>query len=210
MAYATDPAQLADSDRLKLAVSREMRTGERLQWQGLQLARLSARSFAIYFFAIPWTVFSLFWTGLAAAGVASFAEEGPGLLGWAFPLFGVPFILIGLWMLSQPFAPLFQRGKVIYAVTSERLLKVSVGRSIDVKSLPAYRIGQVERIEQRDGSGSLKIAVGVTTDSDGDRTTEYFELGEVSDILDAHDAVADLGAKTNALRQRSSVLDFPS
>ena len=186
------PPAVSGPDPLDLALKREMRSAERVLWQGRQLARVSSKGFGLYFFAIPWTAFALFWTAMAGWG-ASEMQEDTGFLSWAFPLFGLPFILIGLAMMSAPFLPLFNKGKVAFAVTNQRLIRIRLGRKLDVKSVPARRIGHIERTEGRDGAGTLKIAVSVGTDSDGDRHTEYFELGEVQDVLRAHDEVAELG-----------------
>ena len=191
----TMPSGPMGQDALDLALKREMRTGERVVWQGRQIARVSGKGFGLYFFAIPWTAFALFWTAMASLGAREMQSE-TGFLSWAFPLFGVPFILIGLAMLSAPFLPLFDRGKVIFAVTNQRVLKIRLGRKLDIKSVPGRRIGQIERNENRDGSGRLKIAVRVGTDNDGDRHTEDFELGEVEDVLGAHDEIADLGRRS--------------
>ncbi|MBT8389756.1 MAG: hypothetical protein HKM91_04380 [Altererythrobacter sp.] len=190
----TMPSAVAGPDPLELALSREMRSGERVVWQGRQIARVASSGFGIYFFAIPWTAFALFWTAMASWG-ASEMQSGTGALSWAFPLFGVPFILVGLGMLSAPFLPLFNKGKVLFAVTNQRLIRIRLGRKLVTKSVPARRIGPVERSENRDGIGSLRIAVKVGIDSDGDRQTEYFEIGEVHDVLGAHDEVAELGRR---------------
>ena len=159
-----------------------------------QIARVSGKGFGIYFFAIPRTAFALFWTTMASWGASEMQDE-TGFLSWAFPLFGVPFILIGLGMLSAPFLPLFNKGKVVFAVTNQRIIRLRLGRKLDVNSVPARRIGHIERNENRDGSGTLKIAISVGTDSDGDKHTEYFELGEVENVLEAHDEVAELGRR---------------
>lgn len=187
----TPPTSL-QPDSLSLALDRELRPGERVVWQQRQIARIAYKGFALYAFAIPWTAFAIFWTVMASAGASSMQEEA-GTISWAFPLFGVPFILVGLGMMSAPFLPLFNKGKVLYAVTTERVLKVRLGREIDVESVPARRIGHIKRSERRDGSGSLRIAVGVGKDSDGDRVTEYFEIGEVADVISAHDHIAAIG-----------------
>lgn len=191
------PPPFQQADRLSLALDRELRPGERVVWQERQIARIAYGGFAIYFFAIPWTAFALFWTAMASAGASSM-EDDAGILSWAFPLFGVPFILIGLGMLSAPFLPILNRGKVLYAITSERLLKIRVGRGIDVESVPARKIGLIKRRENRDGSGSLKVQVGVGRDSEGDRVTETFDIDQVADILSAHDHIAALGQSAQA------------
>ena len=184
--------EVAGPDGLAMALARELRSGERVLWQGRQLARVSKKAFGIYLFAIPWTAFALFWTAMASFGASALQSE-TGFLSWAFPLFGVPFVVVGLAMLSAPFMPLWRKGKVLFAITDQRLIELKLGRSLDIKSVPARRIGMIERNETRDGSGTLKIAVKVGTDSDGDRHTEYFELGEVNDVLTAHDKAAFIG-----------------
>lgn len=179
--------------RLELALQRELDGDERVIWKGKQLARVSLKAFAIYLFAVPWTAFALFWTAMASFGVSAMEDEGPaGWMAWAFPLFGVPFVLVGIAMLSTPFIPLWQRGKVVYAITNRRILRLSLGRSLNVKSVPSERLGLVDRHETRLGHGSLKLAVRVGTDSDGDKRTEHFDLGEVADVMGAHEAIRRL------------------
>ena len=83
-------------------------------------------------------------------------------------------------------------------MTDQRLIKLQLGRSTQVQSIPARRIGPIERSEKRDGSGTLKIAVRIGADSDGDQQTEKFELGEVLDVRRAHDQVAMIGRRAAA------------
>ena len=185
--------------RLKLALERELDRGETVSWSGMQLGKIAKMSFGIYLFAIPWTAFAVFWTAMASVGVSSSADtDDIGLLAWAFPAFGLPFVLVGLAMLSVPFVPLWQKGKVLYAVTNKRVLKLSLGRRLDVKAVPAERLGMVERNENFRGEGSLKLAINVGRDSDGDKTTEHFVLGEVKDVMGAHEAVRALRGERRA------------
>ncbi|QFT78534.1 hypothetical protein FIU90_13375 [Erythrobacter sp. THAF29] len=147
--------------------------------------------FGIYLFAIPWTLFSVCWVVLASAGIVS-VEGGADPWAWTFPLFGVPFVLVGLAMMSAPFLPLWEGGKVLYAVTNERILKLRLGRTLNVKVCPASRIGQIERHERHDGTGSVRLAVSVGRYSDGDSHVEHFDLGEIADVFGAHEAIASL------------------
>lgn len=190
---ADDPAN-GNTARLKSALERELRADEAVLWHGWQLARFEPRLFAVYIFAVPWTAFAVMWTSLAAMAMAGAGEDGPGLVGWAFPLFGVPFIAIGSGMLAIPFKPLYQKGRVLYVVTDRRALKLSLGRELSVNVVPAERIGLAERLEAADGSGTLRLAVKVGRDSDGDRTTEHFVIGEVADVMGAQRAVDAIAA----------------
>jgi hypothetical protein len=188
------PSDSHRTARLRLALERELLPDETVQWHGWQLARLDPRSFGIYLFAIPWTAFAVMWTTLATVGMANVGEDGPGLIRWAFPLFGVPFVAAGLFMLTRPFVPLYQRGRVLYVVTGERAIKLAFGRTLDVTTVPAERIGLIERRERSDGSGTLKLAVNVGRDRDGDRQTEQFVIGEVADISGAHAALSRIAS----------------
>lgn len=181
--------------RLDLALSRELEGGEQVIWRGMQLARIEPKQFGIYVFAIPWTAFALFWTAMALAGVSGIATGNEaGWLAYAFPLFGTPFIAVGIGMLAAPFWPLWEQGKVLYAVTSKRVIKLRLGRALSVKSVPKDRIGAIERSEGRDGAGSLRLPVAIGNDSDGDRTTQHFQLGSVADIIGAYRAVTRLAS----------------
>ena len=138
------------------------------------------------------------WTVLATGAIAVSGYDGPGWIGWAFPLFGLPFIAIGLAMMARPFVPLFQKGRVLYVVTNERALKLSMGRELAVETVPADRIGLIQRFEKRDGSGRLQLAVKIGKDSDGDRQTDYFEIGNVADVMGAQEALNRAGAHRGA------------
>jgi hypothetical protein len=193
------------TDPLEMALQRELRRGERVLWRGRPLARVAWRALAIWLFAVPWTAFSLFWTAMAFAG-AQALDDGVGVLGYAFPLFGTPFIVVGLGMLSVPFVPLFTARRTLFAVTDQRLLRIYLGRRLTTKSVEGGRIGEIERSERRDGSGGLKIVIGSHLDSDGDRRIDTFELGEIENVMAVEARVHELAerARRPALSSGSS------
>lgn len=184
----------ANMARLRAALERELGPDEVVQWHGWQLGRIEPRMFGIYIFAVPWTLFSLAWTGIATTAVAASEQTGLGLFAWAFPLFGLPFVAVGGWMLSRPFVPLWERGRVLYVVTDKRVLKLSLGRALTIKTVPADRIGLAERREEARGTGTLSLAVRIGRDSDGDRQIESFEIGPVGDIAGAAAAIGGIAA----------------
>ncbi len=161
-----------------------------------QLARINITSFAIWLFAVPWTAFALFWTAMAAAGSQAFTSGGGW--GWAslvFPQFGLTFIVVGFGMLSAPFLPLHFAPRTLFAVTDQRLIKFSLGRTLKAENVPAERLGKISRTERRDGSGSLKIETRIGVDSDGDSTVETFDIGDVENILNREDAIHDMAER---------------
>ena len=52
----------------------------------------------------------------------------------------------------------------------------------------------IQRFEKRDGSGRLQLAVKIGKDSDGDRQTDYFEIGNVADVMGAQEALNRMSA----------------
>lgn len=182
MVPAMDLTAPPQADALDMALSRELQTGERVLWQGRPLPRVLVKGFGIYLFAIPWTAFSLFWMTMAAGGaVASWDSIGP--LALAFPLFGLPFVAIGVGMLSVPFLPLFVRDRVAFAITDRRLLRFVLLKRLRTQSYAGNRIGSFDRTERPDGSGSLSIVIGSHIDGDGDRRVDKLVIGEVPDIM---------------------------
>lgn len=180
------------NDPLDIALTRELQRGERILWQGRPIPRIQWAAFGIWLFAIPWTAFALFWTAMAYAGTQEMGGDEWSILSLAFPLFGVPFILVGLGMLSMPLLPLFTSRKVVFAVTDQRLIKLTLRKNLTSETVPADRVGMITRTEKPDGSGILKVATRIGVDSDGDRSTQTFDLGEVAGVMEAEDAIKEM------------------
>lgn len=99
-------------------------------------------------FLIP---FSLFWTGFALFWEYMAYQNGI----WFFMLFGIPFVLIGLYLLvGRFFHRAIKRGRTSYAVTDKRLLEVCGNR---VKSVERSVIEHMDMDMNADGSGSIMI-----------------------------------------------------
>jgi hypothetical protein len=177
------------------AVTREFQ-GERILWVGRPSATRSLLvALPIWLFAIPWTAFSLGWEWVALSGWLS-GKPSPStthsVMGIIFPLFGVPFVLVGLGMMATPFLAWRWAWRTVHVIGEKRLVTLTVGRRLKVKSYPVGNVVRTERTEKRDGSGTLKVVTGVSRDSDGDRveTTEVFygvpEIRKVERLLLAH------------------------
>jgi hypothetical protein len=98
-----------------------------------------------------------------------------GLMLFMF-LFSLPFVAIGLAMLTAPLFSIRKSRNTAHAVTDARLLNVYVGRDKGAESYPLSKVNFVKRRERRDGTGNLSIGYGVEKDSDGDPrplTTEW-------------------------------------
>ena len=96
---------------LDAILRRELMTGERIVWSGqpnprklyaafaIWLFAIPWTAFAIWGFAIPWTAFALFWEAMALFMLWGDTTKTPAAITWSFgivfPLFGLPFIVVG-------------------------------------------------------------------------------------------------------------------
>lgn len=165
---------------------RELKPGETLLWCGQPVpGRFMRDGFKVWLFFIPWTAFSLFWiAGAANFQIPSF-EHG---FDW-FPLFGLPFLLVGLGFLSSPFWLRRKAKSMIYAMTNQRAIEISGNKSITVKSYPASEIADIERTEHADGSGDLVLQKEYGRDSDGDSTTTKRGFFSIADVRGAEQVI---------------------
>ena len=171
--------------RLESELRCELATGERILWQERPDPKRMGLVFAVWIFAVPWTAFSLGWTGIALiAYLHSFGMEDSNAAwwGWIAPLFGLPFVAVGMWMLAKPIIVLMDARYTIHALTSERLITLTSRTRRSVKSVSLAKLGPVTRKERADGWGSLTVETGSSVDSDGDRITDKFEIYAVPNV----------------------------
>ena len=177
------------AQRLALALHRELAEGEQVVWESMKLARIEPKGFAIYLFAIPWTAFALFWMGMAGLFTLG-VDSDP--FAWVFPLFGLPFVLIGLGMMMAPFLSFFQRGRVLFAVTNRRVLKLSLGGELTVVSVPASKITESVRRESADGTGTIDLSLSTEVENYGGRRGRKLDMGRVERVFDAYQAITTM------------------
>lgn len=80
-------------------VNNELDNDEIIEWMYMPIPHYFKRmSLAMFLFAIPWTAFAFFWIyGASGFEMPDFSKGGASL----FPLFGLPFVLVGIGMLSS-------------------------------------------------------------------------------------------------------------
>lgn len=143
---------------------------------------------AIYTFAIPWTTFSIFWTIAASTAVLK------SIFLIVFPMFGFPFIAIGLGMISIPYLFYKEMSSTTYIITNKRLLSIvlhnkppakwtlSLARKFRlnyVEQLKSFNFNELKNfcIEKKlysNGYGDLKF---ITRDRHGDETKQIELIG---------------------------------
>ena len=178
-------------------VKRELERGEHIQWSGQpKPSFLNAESLGSFLFGIPWTAFAVFWVAMAYVGVSETDDVGVFNL---FPLFGVPFILIGLGMLSSPLRIYLKLRKTVYALTNQRLIliepswRANVIRNYSFAELQAITIYREERA---DGSGHLIIDAKPEVLSTKMKTKKIVLTG-ISQVKAVEQQLKQLVAKAN-------------
>lgn len=164
---------------LESILRRELMPGERLLWSGRPDPSRLRAVFAIWFFAVPWTAFALFWEAMALLPWMASSHTPLGIqwsFGIIFPLFGLPFIGIGLGMLWMPFKARRKAAQTIYGLTDRRMLRVTAGSKRESASVMIGQMGPIDVTADADGYGNLRIQTGTHIDSDGDKVTDRFEV----------------------------------
>jgi hypothetical protein len=144
-------------------VDAEMERGERIVWTGQpRPGRFALRALPLFLFAIPWTAFAVFW--ISAASGFKFPPDFSKPPGY-FPLFGLPFVIIGLGLLTSPFWRMRAAKRTIYVITDRRAVTFSrsVWGTLSIQSYLPDRLRDLRRNQSRDGSGDLvfeRVLVG--------------------------------------------------
>ncbi len=172
----------------------ELEAGENLLWVGQpDPKRLALQGLPIALFGIVFTAFAVFWI-FNALNITSGMPRSGGFN--FFPLFGIPFLLIGLGLVSSPLWMHRKGSQTVYAVTNKRLLIITGGGSRSVQSFDDSSIGNIERVERSNGSGDIVFAQKVSNyrDSDGDSRTRIERIGffGIPDVRSVEKLVRDV------------------
>lgn len=158
-----DPFSLPES--LRQLLKTELDEGEKLLWLDQPLPGLFAKQYLpLMLFGIPFGGFAVFWT-VTAASMGN--GDKAGGLATFFPLFGIPFMCVGLSMLCSPLYGRWQAGRSAYALTDRRaVLFEAQWNGVTVRSFKSSQLGEIERHQRADGSGDLIFAHEVSGYSD--------------------------------------------
>jgi len=174
-------------------LARELAAGESLRWADVAVPRFfSMATIAPMLFAVPWTAFAVFWIcGASGFKMPDFSRGGFSF----FPLFGVPFVLIGIGMLLSPVWRWLRLRRTLYAVTDRRAILFAGGLTRTVRSIAPDGLDDLCRRERRDGTGDVVFARRTWRDSDGDRRTEEIGFMSVRDPRTAEQQLRSLTAR---------------
>lgn len=145
-------------------IENELTKGEKLLWRGQpKTGRGLMAALPVVIFGIPWTLFSLFWMGITL-GMSVIAGPVPSKIPLAiriiFPIFGLPFVLIGLGMLSSPYWLRRRFSRTVYAVTDQRVIICEPGywgSSYEITSVQPEELRLMTKVVRSDGSGDIHL-----------------------------------------------------
>jgi hypothetical protein len=167
-------------------------SGEKVLWTGQPPRNLLVLHMADLFivpFFIFWTGFACFWEAMAIGG---FLEGGMGAAGICMPLFGLPFVAIGFFMLGGRFVgDVLVRRRTYYALTDRRVLIVTGLRGQNVTTLPLERIDSVGMNIHRNGTGTLTFTGGPDAAKFGSATIYARSTGNGANAPPLFDHIAD-------------------
>ena len=151
----------------QLRAQSELQSGETLYWTGVANPRRAAiTALPAALFGVPFAGFALFWINATYHGTHAMSKSSSNAFtkGFSlFPLFGLPFLLIGLAVVLAPLWAYLKGRSTVYAVTNQRVMVITGDRSRSVKSYTPADIASVEHRERPDGSGDVLIRTNALT-----------------------------------------------
>ena len=176
--FPTDTGDAHIPDNLRELVEDELLDGEAILWIDQPIPNFfRSGASSIFFFAIPWTAFAVFWMWGAAGGVDLLngkpIEFEVGRL--VFAAFGIPFVLVGLGMLSVPLWERRKMKRTVYVVTDHRVIIVQGAFfSLNISSHFLPGIVSLSRNQRPNGTGDLCLRVGIPSDENCSSTEQRF------------------------------------
>ena len=96
-------------------------------------------------FSLLWCGFAIFWEAMVLT------TDAP----WFFKLWGVPFVLVGLYLVGGRFlVELQRRKKTAYALTNQRLIE---RRGATVNTVELVNLPPVSVVQRADGTGDIRL-----------------------------------------------------
>jgi len=208
--------QLTDQipPELKISVEGELQSEESISWIEMPIPKFfTPKSKNMFIFAIVWTLFAIFWICAAAGFTIPDLKGGSDpfqIVQILFPIFGLPFLLIGIGLLLSPIFEYRKALKTVYVITDRRAITFEGGWSKTVRSYPPAKLLDVYRKERRDGTGDVIISSHKGDDSERGTFSEdlgFLRIREPEKVeLMLNDLVKEAGIDISIKPPQDSVL----
>ena len=188
----------------------ELIAGEQVLWSGQpERAPFCKRDILEWPFGVFWLAFSIFWM----YGVSGRFDNKAGKGSPWFVLFGIPFVLIGLYLVMGKFLYRYwKRGRTYFAVSNKRVLVITNAArktciSAYLESLPA-----ITKSIGRSGVGTLRFGNPLPAyarwwgfpwaDESADGVPAFYDIRDAEMVFRL---VSELREKTVRAQQRSGI-----
>jgi hypothetical protein len=132
----------------EVVLSQELTAGERMLWAGQP-----RQGIVLYPSDALMIPFSLLWGGFAIFWEATVLATGAP---WFFKLWGIPFVLVGLYLIFGRFLwDAHRRRRTFYALTNQRAIILISGISLKVTSVNLGTISDISLTARPDGTGTI-------------------------------------------------------
>jgi hypothetical protein len=128
---------------------------EKVAWAGQPDARFRFSSGDVFLvpFSLLWGGFALFWEA-GVLGVLGGNGPAPTL----FALWGIPFVLVGQYIIWGRFVyKAYRNRRTFYALTNQRALILTILRSRRVQTVFLNQLPTIGKTVRRDGSGTVEF-----------------------------------------------------
>ncbi len=160
LTMSTDPSSILQSS---------LSPNETLLWSGQPRQGLRLRTADVFLipFSLLWGGFAIVWEVMAIVmffGASSAESSAPLGFRLIFPLFGIPFVLAGLYFIFGRFwFDRLLRQRTYYGVTNERTLIKTGVFSPTLRSLNLRTLADLSLSEKSDGTGSITFGGTAST-----------------------------------------------
>ena len=177
---------------IEFELREHLNIGERLLWTGIPKQGITFNSSDKFLipFSLVWGGFAIFWETTSIVMGAPFF----------FSLFGVPFVLIGLYLIiGRFFVDARRRKNTLYGLTNTRILIKSGAKTKTIKSLNIKALSDITLNENADGSGTIYLsaegtfqAIGRNTSWPGMTSKAPSALEMITDVRRVYKQIIDL------------------
>lgn len=165
--------------RLHGRVKSELKSGEIIAWSGQpSTKKYMISGFECWPFFIIWTACSVFWiVGTADFKMPDFSQDSNLL-----PLFGIPFLIVGIVGLCTLLWLKLEARNIVYVITNQRAFSIEGSGSYLIRSYSPFQLTDVTRKDYADGSGDLMfLAYPDEKDDSGMKTGGFYKIPKVAE-----------------------------
>ena len=142
------------SEDPKFQIQREIVGNEKVLWTGIPKQGIMFRGSDIFLipFSLLWGGFAFFWEFMALSSIGNLDDP----FGLIFPLFGIPFVLVGIYLIiGRFFVDAYIRSRTYYGLTDSRAIIIGGLFGRQIRSLNLNSTANISLKEGSDDRGTL-------------------------------------------------------